>query len=175
LAHLGPKEETTIVDSIVVGTEQMRRPRTPEQVTSDWLMSPMPPSPELDFNLRSRRTPFNPFELCELNRDPPFHRHSSIAQISPKSSPTWSPERHTPELRDATPPADDKLRHKPWITENILDMIRVRDRLYQKMKSEPTVETIQTYKKVRNMVVSMTRNAKRTYEKNRQNMIFVSS
>ena len=57
----------------------------------------------------------------------------------------------------------------------LLDMIRVRDRLYQKMKSEPTVETIQTYKKVRNMVVSMTRNAKRTYEKNRQNMIFVSS
>ena len=53
-------------------------------------------------------------------------------------------------------------------------MIRVRDRLYQKMKTEPTVETIQTYKKVRNMVVSMTRNAKRTYEKNRQNMIVIS-
>ena len=53
-------------------------------------------------------------------------------------------------------------------------MIRVRDRLYQKMKTEPTVETIQTYKKVRNMVVSMTRNAKRTYEKNRQNMMVIS-
>lgn len=27
--HFGPKEETTIVDSIVIGAERMRRPRTP--------------------------------------------------------------------------------------------------------------------------------------------------
>lgn len=46
-----------------------------------------------------------------------------IPQISPKSSPSWSPERHTPEPREATPPTDDKLRHKPWITENILGKI----------------------------------------------------
>jgi len=120
--HFGPKEETTIVDSIVIGAERMRRPRTPEQMTSDWLMSPMPPSPELDFSHRTRRTPFNPFELCDMNRGSPYSL-GSIPQISPKSSPSWSPERHTPEPREATPPTDDKLRHKPWITENILGKI----------------------------------------------------
>jgi len=44
-------------------------------------------------------------------------------------------------------------------------MIVVRDRLYQRMKSNPSADTSQTYKKVRNMVVSMTRNAKRAFEK----------
>ena len=44
-------------------------------------------------------------------------------------------------------------------------MIVVRDRLYQRMKSDPSADTSQTYKKVRNMVVSMTRNAKRAFEK----------
>ena len=45
---------------------------TLEQMTSDWLMSPMPPSPELDFSHRTRRTPFNPFELCDMNRSSPY-------------------------------------------------------------------------------------------------------
>lgn len=56
-------------------------------------------------------------------------------------------------------------KHKAWITNGILDMIAVRDRLYKRMKKQPEPEIVELYKKVRNMVVGMTRNAKRLHEK----------
>ncbi|XP_039260481.2 uncharacterized protein LOC120336785 isoform X1 [Styela clava] len=56
-------------------------------------------------------------------------------------------------------------KHKAWITDEILEMIAVRDRLYKRMKKHPAPDIVEMYKKVRNMVVGMTRNAKRSYEK----------
>ena len=40
-------------------------------------------------------------------------------------------------------------RHKKWITEEILEMIAVRDKLYKRMKKYPSPDIICMYKKVR--------------------------
>ncbi|CAK8693175.1 unnamed protein product [Clavelina lepadiformis] len=56
-------------------------------------------------------------------------------------------------------------KHKKWITDEILQMIAVRDRLYKRMKKHPAPDIVDMYKKVRNMVVGMTRNAKRAHER----------
>ena len=40
-------------------------------------------------------------------------------------------------------------RHKKWITEEILEMITVRDKLYRRMKVYPSPDLINMYKKVK--------------------------
>jgi len=121
----------------------------------DWFM---PPKKDYFNQLPERK--FNPFESCSTSTATaqipqtfgngcgrlqpigiaPQLSESSNRSIARQEAPS------TTAVPDATP-VDERLRHKPWITDNILEMIRVRDRLYQKMKSEPTAETIQTYKK----------------------------
>ena len=39
-------------------------------------------------------------------------------------------------------------RHKKWITEEILEMIAIRDKLYKRMKKQPSPDIIHMYKKV---------------------------
>jgi len=163
--------ETQLVDSILQGTTSRisRKSRLTESNTPDLCF------PNLSGGSSSPERKFNPFERCEMPSD--TSSDSSNNTIGDSRSPfSWNSidSQKNFETDFAQPPSpslEDKLRHKPWITDNILEMIKVRDRLYQKMKIEPTSETIQTYKKVRNMVVSMTRNAKRTYERNRQNTV----
>ncbi|XP_078492059.1 uncharacterized protein LOC100183225 [Ciona intestinalis] len=66
---------------------------------------------------------------------------------------------------DLTTEPYQNQKHKEWITEEILEMIAVRDRLYKRMKKQPSPDMVEMYKKVRNMVVGLTRNAKRAHEK----------
>lgn len=60
----------------------------------------------------------------------------------------------------------DGTKHKPWMNQDILEMIDIRDKLYRRMKKAPqSREALALYKKARNAVVSLTRAAKRNYEK----------
>lgn len=43
-------------------------------------------------------------------------------------------------------------RHKKWITEEILEMIAVRDKLYKRMKKYPSPDIVAMYKKVSNSI-----------------------
>ncbi len=58
----------------------------------------------------------------------------------------------------------DGTKHKPWMNQDILEMIDIRDKLYRRMKKSPqSREALALYKKARNAVVSLTRAAKRNY------------
>lgn len=60
----------------------------------------------------------------------------------------------------------DGTKHKPWMNQDILEMIDIRDKLYRRMKKSPqSREALALYKKARNAVVSLTRAAKRNYER----------
>ena len=58
---------------------------------------------------------------------------------------------------------------KPWMTETILKKIAERDELFLKMKENPSEHARQIYeeqyRKVRNVIVTLTRRAKRDYKK----------
>ena len=51
-------------------------------------------------------------------------------------------------------------RHKKWITEEILEMIAVRDKLYKRTKSHPSPDIVNMYKKVSILLIfiSLSRN-----------------
>lgn len=60
----------------------------------------------------------------------------------------------------------DGSKHKAWMNQDILEMIEIRDKLYRRMKKSPNSrEALTLYKKARNAVVSLTRAAKRNYDK----------
>ena len=60
-------------------------------------------------------------------------------------------ERHAP-VKKLSPP-EVKLRLNPWMTPEILKLIRVRDRLFARKKREPENDLVKvTYNKVRNIV-----------------------
>ena len=66
----------------------------------------------------------------------------------------------------------DGTKHKPWMNQDILEMIDIRDKLYRRMKKSPqSREALALYKKARNAVVSLTRAAKRNYAKILKNSI----
>lgn len=56
---------------------------------------------------------------------------------------------------------------KSWMNEEILSKIAERDRLFALMKEDENDQEVQAeYKKVRNIVVTLTRRAKRDYKTN---------
>lgn len=56
-------------------------------------------------------------------------------------------------------------KHKAWMSEDILEMMKTRDRFYRDMKRQPnSSQKSELYKKARNAVVALTREAKKQYE-----------
>ena len=47
-----------------------------------------------------------------------------------------------------------KLKEKPWINDRILKMMRIRDRILQKLKKQLTPDNLKLYKKLRNRVTN---------------------
>ena len=56
-----------------------------------------------------------------------------------------------------------KLKDKPWINNRILKMMRIRDRILQKMKKQPTPDNVKLYKKFRNRVSNELKESKAQY------------
>ena len=73
-------------------------------------------------------------------------------------------ERHAPTKKLSQ--KDIKLRLKPWITNEIRKLMRIRDRLFARKKSEPAnVTVLNAYKRVRNKVKNEILKSKRKYHK----------
>ena len=58
--------------------------------------------------------------------------------------------KHAPIKRQSR--KEMKLKDKPWINNRILKMIRIRDRILQKLKKQQTPDNLKLYKKFRNRV-----------------------
>ena len=56
-----------------------------------------------------------------------------------------------------------KLKDKPWINSKILKMMRIRDRILQKLKKKQTDDNIKLYKKFRNRVSNELKESKARY------------
>ncbi len=73
-------------------------------------------------------------------------------------------ERHAPTKKLSQ--KDIKLRLKPWITNEIRKLMRIRDRLFARKKREPAnVTVLNAYKRVRNKVKNEILKSKRKYHK----------
>ena len=59
-----------------------------------------------------------------------------------------------------------KLRSKPWINNQIQQMMRIRDRLFQQFKQTESPEAYLYYKQFRNRVVNEIKNSKKSYFQN---------
>ena len=59
-----------------------------------------------------------------------------------------------------------KRRNVPWITKNVICHIRKRNAVYQAAKRSPSTELTSKYRKLRNKVVKLLRNAKKSYLNN---------
>ena len=71
-------------------------------------------------------------------------------------------ERHAP-IKKLSPP-EIKLRLNPWMTPEILKLIRVRDRLFARKKREPDNDLVKvTYNRVRNLVSRKISKAKKEH------------
>ena len=71
-------------------------------------------------------------------------------------------ERHAP-LKKLTP-KEVKLEHKPWITNEIKKMIKIRDRIFQRKKRKPNNEEIKRlYNLFRNRVIRELKKSKKNY------------
>ena len=71
-------------------------------------------------------------------------------------------ERHAP-VKKLSPP-EVKLRLNPWMTPEILKLIRIRDRLFARKKREPENDLVRvTYNKVRNKVSRKISKAKKDH------------
>ena len=56
-----------------------------------------------------------------------------------------------------------KLKDKPWINDRILKMMRIRDKILQKMKKQQTPDNLNLYKKFRNRVSNELKESKERY------------
>ena len=56
-----------------------------------------------------------------------------------------------------------KLKDKPWINSKVLKMMRIRDRILQKLKKKQTDDNIKLYKKFRNRVSNELKGSKARY------------
>ena len=56
-----------------------------------------------------------------------------------------------------------KLKDKPWINNRILKMMRIRDRILQKLKKQQTPDNLKLYKKFRNRVPNELKECKARY------------
>ena len=59
-----------------------------------------------------------------------------------------------------------ELKDKPWINNRILKMMRIRDRILQKLKKRQTPDNLQLYKKFRNRVSNELKESKARYYHN---------
>ncbi len=59
-----------------------------------------------------------------------------------------------------------KLRNKPWIDNQILKMMRIRDKIFQQFKQSESQEIYYFYKQFRNRVVNELKNSKTKYFQN---------
>ena len=78
--------------------------------------------------------------------------------------------RHVPVKRRRR--KEMKLKDKPWIDNRILKMMRICDRILQKMKKQQTPDNVKLYKKVRNLVSNELKESKARdyFSTNCQNM-----
>jgi hypothetical protein len=127
--------DTILVDSILQGADLCRRRETLKTVPSKALLAE---NHEFDPFQNGFDTEADPIisshDFKQRSSSPEDQNSPQIVRRSIGSSPECSSD-------------EEKFRHKPWITETILEMIVVRDRLYQRMKSDPSADTSQTYKK----------------------------
>jgi len=125
--------DTILVDSILQGADLCRRQETLVHSQQESM-----PAENQEFDPFRNRfdTEDDPIvpSLRQRTTSPEGQNSPQIVRRSIGSSPECSSD-------------EEKFRHKPWITETILEMIVVRDRLYQRMKSDPSADTCQTYKK----------------------------
>ena len=56
-----------------------------------------------------------------------------------------------------------KLKDKPWISDRIQKMMRIRDKILQKMKKQQTPDNLNLYKKFRNRVSNELKESKERY------------
>ena len=59
-----------------------------------------------------------------------------------------------------------KLRNKPWINSQIMQMMRIRDKLFQQFKQTDSLEIYSFYKQFRNRVVNKQKTSKTKYFQN---------
>ena len=59
-----------------------------------------------------------------------------------------------------------KLKDKPWINNRIQKMMRIRDKILQKLKKQQTPENLKLYKKFRNRVSNELKESKARYFQN---------
>nr|CAB3262780.1 uncharacterized protein LOC100183225 [Phallusia mammillata] len=142
-----------------IGSTCSSRPSSPTRDTG--FLSPTDLPPYLNALLEApwiRNASSNAQSRTAVQRDAPIPTVASVGEntsIPIQSQPSSGAEGSTYTYH----------KHKDWITDEILEMIVVRDRLYKRMKKHPAPDIVDMYKKVRNMVVGMTRNAKRAHEK----------
>ena len=73
-------------------------------------------------------------------------------------------ERHAPTKKLSQ--KDIKLRLKPWISNDIRKLMRIRDKLFARKKRDPTnVSAVNAYKRVRNKVKNEIFKSKRKFQK----------
>ena len=58
---------------------------------------------------------------------------------------------------------EKKLKDKPWINKRILKMMRIRDRILQKLKKQQNPDNLNLYKKFRNRVSNELKESKARY------------
>ena len=72
--------------------------------------------------------------------------------------------KHAPSRKKSR--KEMKLKDKPWINNRILKMMRIRDRILQKLKKRQTADNLQLYKKFRNCVSKELKESKARYYHN---------
>ena len=73
-------------------------------------------------------------------------------------------DRHAPTKK--LNPKEVKRRLNPWMTNKIMKLIRIRDRLFERKKKEPgNAQVTEVYKKVRNKVSNEIKKSKNDYYK----------
>ena len=70
-------------------------------------------------------------------------------------------KQHAPIIRRSR--KEMKLKDKPWINHRIQKMMRIRDKILQKMKKQQTPDNLNLYKKFRNRVSNELKESKERY------------
>ena len=109
----------------------------------------MPPPKWLQKRPSNTRSPGLPFPTPPDSAPP--HRNVSCQRSTPMMV-TLRGGRMTSSDSDRSDFSQQK--HKDWITDDILEMIMVRDRLYKRMKKHPAPDIVGMYKKVSSIRLS---------------------
>ena len=107
-------------------------------------------------------------KLSEVNWDDLLNENDSVNIIADKTTDKML------EIGSLTIPnriITVRQNELPWIINDIRRLMRKRDRIRRKLKSNNTAYNISKYKKIRNQVVNLLRNAKRKYHNDLCNKI----